>query len=38
MKMMGMDVGEEEENYEIHSDEGEELDEDGLPLACRICE
>lgn len=41
MKLMGLDVENSEENYEIHSDnenaEGE-IDDDGLPLVCRICE
>ena len=37
---MGVDVGEEEEeNYEILSEKSQgELDSDGLPIVCRICE
>ena len=31
---MGHEVDDEEENYEIHSDKGEE----GVPSVCRICE
>ena len=34
LKLMGHEVDEDEENYEIHSQEGE----DGLPVVCRICE
>ena len=35
---MGHDVDDGEENYEIHSQKDENLDEDGLPLICQICE
>ncbi len=32
-------VGDSEEDYEIHSENPEgEVDEDGLPLVCKICE
>ena len=35
---MGHDVDDGEENYEIHSQKDDNLDEDGLPLLCQICE
>ena len=36
---MGMDVSDNEENYEIPSDNSQgEVDEEGLPMKCRICE
>jgi RING finger protein 113A len=38
MRMMGHEVDDGEENYEIHSQQDENLDNDGLPLVCRICE
>jgi hypothetical protein len=31
-------VDDDEENYEIHSQPDENVDSDGLPLVCRICE
>jgi RING finger protein 113A len=38
LRLMGHDVSDGEENYEIHSQQDENLDSDGLPLVCRICE
>jgi len=38
---MGIDVpgGSDEEDYEIHSENSiGDVDEDGLPMVCRICE
>ena len=35
---MGHDVDDGEENYEIHSQKDDNLDEDGLPIICQICE
>ena len=35
MKMMGHEVDDDEENYEIHSQEDNP---DEIPLVCRICE
>lgn len=35
---MGHKVDDDEENYEIHSQSDENIDSDGLPLICRICE
>ncbi|CDW89126.1 zinc finger protein 183 [Stylonychia lemnae] len=38
-QLMGQDVSDEEENYEIPSENSQgELDDDGLPIQCRICE
>lgn len=34
---MGHDVDDGEENYEIHSQQDDNLDEHGLPSTCRIC-
>lgn len=37
--MNGEEDDESEENYEIHSHESDEdLDEDGLPSKCKICD
>ena len=38
LKLMGHQVDDDEENYEIHSQPDENIDSDGLPLVCRICE
>ena len=41
MKLIGYDVEDDEENDEIHENEANpegEIDSDGLPILCRICE
>ncbi len=35
---MGHQVDDEEENYEIHSDQDTNIDSDGLPLSCKLCD
>ena len=39
LRLQGHDIAEDEEDYEIHSQNSQgEVDTDGLPSVCRICE